>query len=334
MKKSLSLILVVASLASGCIRNVSDTTTDNKETPIAVTGRSLGIDTKASFEGEVSASNIITALVPASLTDGDYSTQYALGTMTFGIPNEAVGYASDVAGNKNYPANEALTVYLVGLYPSTGWASYGANAAISFTGKQDVMAAPQVSTTKTEAINGTFRNLTFEHLLTKLEINVVAENDAAARAWGTIKEIKLVKSQANPTFNNTATVNLKTGAAVFSGATTSWAVYDRNDNAITASALSIPTIPAKAGYTLVAPITATSAADADFTIGVTTTLGGVDYTKNDIIITLKDKDGNDFAGFTAGKSFVLTLTFRSKGIQASASVSPWENGGSADADID
>lgn len=335
MKKNLFLILAAAAMVAGCSKGEPGTIPDNSsQTPIAVTGQSMSVDTRAAFEGEVSASNTLTALVAASLTEDDYTTQYALGTMTFGVAGTAVSYASDATGNKNYPANESTSVYLAGLYPATGWGSYSTTAAITFSGKEDVMSAPQVSTTKADAIQDNYPAMVFSHLLTKLDIKVVAESADAAAAWGTIKEITLTKSQANATFCNVATVTLKDGAATFAGTAASWPIYDNSDNAITAGSIKIPTVAASVGYTLVAPITATQSADDDFMVGIKTMRNGVEYTKSNIGVTLQTTEGADFSGSTAGRSFVVTLTFKAKNIQATASVTPWVNGGNANSDVE
>ena len=349
MMRYLISLLAVAAMAAGCSKNDGGTPSPEppQGTPIAVHGKALTVTSKAPFEGTLGGGKSLTALVLGSKTTGDYTTPYSKGTMTFSDESSSVGYnAEGFSGSKAYPA-DGSNVYLAGLYPADGeytgqnWTSIGTTASYTFTGVEDVMTAAQVATTKTGADAGTYAPLVFNHRLTLLEVQVVAEDDAAAAAWGKLQEVKLTG-----TFTNTATVTLSTGGAAFSGSAPGWPVYDATSNAaITGATITIPaatdkTTPdkikesaQKIGYTMVAPITADGT--GDFTASVTTQPdGGSATTKSGISIDLKDTAGAAFTGDTQGKKFVVTLIFRAKDIQAVGKVTDWVVGGSADVDVD
>lgn len=350
MTRFLLSLLAVAAMASGCSKNDGTTPTPAPQpdgTPIAVCGKALTVSSKAPFEGTIGNTNTLKALVLGSQTTGDYTTTYCKGTMTFSDQSSSVGYDADgFSGTKAYPAGGS-DLFLAGLYPIDGqftgqnWTVNGTTAAYTFTGVEDVMSAPQVTTTKTQADAGTYQTLAFSHQLTLLEIQVVAEDAGAATAWGTLQEIKFTG-----TFGNTATVTLASGESVISGSAAGWKIYDATThNAITGASITIPTATdhtttekikesaEKVGYTMVAPITATGT--GDFTASVTTLpSGGTSTTKAGISIDLKNTTGTTFTGDTKGKKFVVTLIFRAKDIQAVGSVTDWVDGGSADADVD
>ena len=351
MTRFLLSLLAVAAMAAGCSK--SDGTdpapapSPQGGTPIAVHGKALTVESKAPFEGTIQGGNTLKALVLGSQTTGDYTTAYCKGTMTFNDESSSVGYdAEGFSGTKAYPAGGS-NLFLAGLYPIDGqftsqnWTVNGTTAAYTFTGVEDVMSAPQVTTTKTQADAGTYQTLAFSHQLTLLEVQVVAEDASAATAWGKLQEVKLTG-----TFGNVATVTLATGAAALSGTVEGWPVYDATAHtAITGADISIPAATdhsttakikesaTKVGYTMVAPITATGT--GDFMVAVTTLpAGGSSTTKSGISIDLKDTAGSTFTGDTKGKKFVITLIFRAKDIQAVGSVTDWVDGGSADADVD
>lgn len=349
MTRFLISLLAVAAMAAGCSKNDGGDPAPEPAggKPIAVCGKALTVSSKAPFEGTIGGANTLTALVLGSQTDGNYTTAYCKGTMTFSDENSTVGYdAGEFTGSKAYPA-DGSSLYLTGLYPSDGlfsgqsWTAVGTTAAYTFTGVEDVMTAAQVTTDKTKADAGSYETLTFNHRLTLLEVQVVAESESAANAWGKLQEVKLTGA-----FNNTATVTLATGAAALSGSADGWKIYDAATHAaITGAEIAIPAAEdnsttdkikesaTKVGYTMVAPITADGT--GDFTASITTLPdGGSATTKAGISIDLKNTAGASFTGDTQGKKFVVTLIFRAKDIQAVGSVTDWVAGGSADVDVD
>lgn len=346
---TLAFLLLAASCSeSGALPDSPENGTEEETvTPIRLRGSSLNVSTRSPYEGAISSANPLTAVVVASLTNGNYATQYTLGTMTFKSGNTVYDSGNGFTGQRSYPSNRAENVYLVGLYPyqAGGWGSYGTTAAFTFTGKEDVMSAPQVTTNLGEAHIGTFQELKFSHLLTKLEISVIAENTEAATAWGKIEEVTLTKNGTNTTFNNVATVTLSSGVAAFSGTTaTTWPTYEVTNNgaagtdftntAFSSKSVAIGTTATKVAYTMVVPVTATG--NEDYTLKVVTKRVGAtaSYTTTDIPVSLKKADKTAFIGSTAGNSFQVTLTFKATDIAATASVTAWTNGGNSNSDID
>lgn len=146
----------------------------------------------------------------ASTTDGEYPDQDLDGSNgTVAIHTEA-HFQSNVPqllGDAIYPnvqGEEAKTVYFVGFHPQSNdeqsWTASNDNksATFTFTGKEDVMFAPQISGTYGTDIADS-PQFHFHHLLTWLRIEMVADKDetdiqkkeAIAEAWGKIKSLTI-----------------------------------------------------------------------------------------------------------------------------------------------
>ena len=90
--------------------------------------------------------------------------------------------------NRSYP----MDVYFSAFHPQSGWTFTDNNtASLTFNGSHDVMFAPQVSG---KYGNDTPPTLEFHHLLTWLKLEISAESDAVATAWGPLKSITIESS--------------------------------------------------------------------------------------------------------------------------------------------
>lgn len=329
--KYLIYVSILTLLLSGCSKGHEN---PENTLPIMAGAWSVSVETKSAFEDQVSSANPLTAKVEVSTVSGNYSDPYASGTITFsGLT--AAPFNSDVIGKTTYPAGNNH-IYLYGCYPAAGWTTSGGNAGCTFSGTQDVMYAPQLYSTKESAIAGNYPMLVFSHLLTLLEIHVIAENQAAQSIWGKLTEITLTRA-AGQEFANTVQVNLADAEVIprYTGTSGIWNVFTANDAVFTGQSLSLPVAPQAstfAAYTLVAPVMATG--NNDFTLSVKTTGTDTPVSIADIPLHLKDTQGLPFTGSTIGKKFTISLTFCASFIQAGAQVTPWKNGGSAGADID
>lgn len=344
MKKFLFLFTVIAALMNftSCSNgdNPIDVVDPDKPVEIKVSGRALDVvaGTRAPFE-EITASNKLLAKVMASETSSKYETADVLhdNTMEFG-PTDPVGFDTP----KPYP-HATNPVYLVGLYPSDTWSSVANDneTSFTFTGIEDVMASTEVATVKDDVVNGTHKSLTFHHLLTKLNLGIKAKDANASAAWGSVTSLQVVSP------NNVATVKLGTGSETpESVAPTTTFTGGNQDFTFCAIGLDTPfcsgtsaydwpatLVVVGQSYALVAPQNTTDAATPIvYTIKVRTQKYNI--TDRVVPVTLKDTDGNNFVGSTAGQMFDISLTFTATNIEAKATVKPWITGGNGDVDVD
>lgn len=348
MRKSFVWMVAIIGMATtlaGCSKDNDSNWDGGAEENVEIMAKSkalsLEVSTKAPFEGTISGSNNLIARVLTSVTSANYGTAHSNGLMTFDTNGaDSVAYTttgSSFSGSAFYPGNQ--TLYFVGLYPASTWSNIGTTAAYTVDGKSDVMYAAQQSDTK----GGNVPTLAFNHLLTKLEISVVADDTDAVNAWGKITDMTLVKvADANP--NKLATVTFSTGAAAFSAVGTDsipFYLYSSSaytDNAVAAltssDAITIPTSAAKVAYSMVTPVTIDAATDASvvkaYTIALKTTTN-TNWTNVPVTIT---KGTGDLAfTSTAGYSFNITLTFKGSAIMAKATVSEWVDGGTGSGEV-
>ena len=221
-----------------------------------------------------------------------------------------------------------------------GWGTVTENAARTFDGKTDIMAAAQQQSSKSEAQAGTYPTMQFKHLLTKLVVKLVAEDDAAVTAWGNVTDISLVGVNGSQKPYSKVEVALQDGTAVtgsaFSTTVENFSFYTMtenayNDVAFSAQTLALTKTAANAAYSLVAPITATGT--GDFKLKITTQKDAESPLVNEVAVDLKDMSSSTFTGDTQGKAFEITLTFKATEIQAKASVKEWEKAGTATGEI-
>lgn len=341
MKKVFLSLLALAAMV-GCSKSELTSRPDN-DAPVEIKlcSEARSIETRAPFEGEIADDNNLTARILVSSKTDDYTTTYHSGDMTFadnGTTN--VGFNTTPA---YYPA-DGSTIYLCGLYPADeNWKSITTTADYTFDGKTDLMAAAQLSSTKTTAQGGTHPKMTFNHLLTKLVVKVVAADQAAIDSWGNVTGIVLSQAGGAKAYTK-ATVTLAAGTAAtataFSLTADSFPFYTMtgdvyNDTAFADQTLALTTLAANAAYSLVAPITANAADAANFKIKVSTKKGADAALTNEVPIKLMKKDQSDaaFEGDTQGMAFTITLTFKATAIEAAAEVTAWKDGGSSDVEI-
>lgn len=343
MKKLYVPVLALLTLAS-CSKSelANRPVVENDMVEIMATSKALTIETRAPFEGSIASDNTLTAVVLGSTTTADYTTTYCDGEMTFTDDNTtAVGFNTT---SKYYPVNDDM-VYFCALYPTpaTDWKDIAATAKYTFDGKKDVMAAAEVNNNKSGAMAGTVPSFTFKHLLTKLVVKVQADDDAAVGVWGNIIGITLVKAD-NANVNTTAVVTLKDGTATFEdpaadGSGMKFYCIDADatpkyteDAVDETNKITLTTTAEEAAYSLVAPIMAKNSA-THLVLSVVTDLDGTKTTK-EVEVNLKEaQTGSPFINSTQGKAFEITLTFKATDIQATATVTPWEEGGNSEVEI-
>ncbi len=290
-----------------------------------------GVATRAPFADAISTSNVLEARVVGSITDNFVGTAYVNGIMKFNGGLAANFEADGLTGSSLFP-DGVNPVHLFGVYPATWNISAGGQADFTFTGKEDVMATEKVSTLKQNVIDGSYKELLFKHLLTRLEVKLSAASTAVS-TLGDVTAIKLIGDEtAGTTPVNNRVLVANNGApmnATFSSVSaTSMNFYslslDGNgakvytDNA--PATYTLTTASTFVAYSMVAPVTASAANKKEYFLELTTTAAGVKR----IPVDLKSSANTDFAGSTAGRSFVVSIYFKSNlEIAVDATVEAW-----------
>lgn len=359
MKKSILSLLAVAAMVS-CTQNDMDLKEVENQTPIMLGANALSVEasTRAPFEGNITSANTLNALVFASSTIDDYTTRYATGCMLFEDESTAVGYITDnttspavaFSGKSYYPA-DGSKLYFAALYPAAmvtnGWSNPTTTSTFIFSGKEDIMAAPQVEGDKTvhagsttpTVVASTIPNFQFKHLLTKLNLKFVAVDQAAIDAWGKINKIELVKIGESDSKNTKVEVTLKTATASTNAGgfslpqTTAFQCYGLTEDASNVKTYTdTPYAPAGGyvltttstfqAYTIAAPTIADGSKDFTFRVYADGAADNAGQKYIDVDVDLK-KGGTAFSGDTQGKAFDITLKFQAKTITATAAVTGW-----------
>lgn len=294
----------------------------------------------------------------ASTTTGTYPNSELNGsTGTVEIHTNAHFQSGNpqLLGDAIYPkANEnaeAKTVYFVGLHPkSENWATPSdgddnpsnndySTACFTFTGKEDVMFAPQISGTYGTAFDDspTFH---FYHLLTLLRIEMAVDKymeaatdsikavqkSAIRDAWGQIESMT-ISSKKQVVVDLTIAVEpeattLPDGVATFGESTETFNFYQTGtDNVFPATGGSdIPINETEVAYVMCAPVNAVymggmEGYDQNVLIPeYTLTLKTANRNEMTIPIDLKKDSGTEessyFTGSTMGKQFTILLNFK------------------------
>lgn len=345
MKQIYLPLLAVLALAS-CSKSELAMRPNDGQVEIMATSQALSIDTRAPFEGDISDMTPLKAYVMMSKVTGDYSSinlYGTAGTMTFTDDNTTpVGFDTP----QYYPTDDSQ-IFLCALYPSTGWAASPTTVAkFTFNGSQDVMAAAEKSSKKSDAVGGTVPTFEFNHLLTKLTVKVKAENEAAVAAWGDIVGLSVLQGNGS-NVNSSVEVTLADGTAATSAFATPISdgtgmkfytitdgtnytenAVDGTDNKIT------PTTTATlVAYSLVAPITATGTNDFQIKVQTKTATQEKAVESTPYVHLKKTGDSGAFTGNTQGQAFEITITLKATEIVAKATVTDWVDAGSSDVEI-
>lgn len=201
--------------------------------------------------------------------------------------------------------------HLKGFYPEvTLQKTTNVSATWNIDGKTDVMVTNYFYDNK--AVSGSSNPVTFEHLLSKITIKIIADSDAAARSWGNVTEVEIkgTKDKVTHTFDGVVGDQyVSTGSTT----TTDISVFKADGDQVLdtqASSLALTTDTLTFGKALIFP-------DTKYNLLVKTS-GGDDKTLPDVAI-----DG----GAQAGMDHEITLTFKSGEILPTVKVKPWEQGG-------
>lgn len=237
-------------------------------------------------------------------------------------------------GDAIYP--KAKIVYFVGFHPqSTSWTASNddKSASFTFTGKEDVMFAPQISGVYNTAFDAS-PQFNFYHLLTWLRIEMVADKDendilkkeAIAKAWGKITSLTIksnnqvtVKSLGQTYANANETKNGLVNNLTFGGETDMNFYHTGSDNQFLkdAESYAIPTTLTEVAYVMCAPVEGVYQHTVDekdvkkpeYILHLTT-----EKRELDIPIDLKIADGDVEASYftenSRGHQFKILLNFK------------------------
>lgn len=348
MKKSFLAICAALTALASCTQSELENKVDPKQpVEIKLNSTAVSIDpaSRSPFEGSIGAPNSLTAMVIATPSvSKNYASAYVSGNMTFTDQTTKVSFNSGYTGNNYYPSDDS-ELTLAGLYPATGWTMNTSNAFYTITGCEDLMLAKEVTSKKSLDLAGTTPRLEFKHLLTKLDITFKAEDATAATAWGKVNKVEIVNVEGTSRPATDITAVFATGNATLGNLVTPFACFTMSESAGTktytntrydAQAYDLTTTGAYQAYSMIAPLNlASGRGTADITFRIyaqgAPQQGGVKYI--DVPVSLRNTANAQFTGSTAGKYFTISMLFKAKSIQAIATVTDWQNGGSANPEI-
>lgn len=211
-------------------------------------------------------------------------------------------------------------VYLIGLYP-IGWtvSADAGSASCTFSGKEDVMYAPEVSNSLSTSSN--YPVLQFGHLLTWLRIYVYADYETTATSWGDINSISVAST-------NVVSVDTDGDKKTFTysaESTGSLSTYlTGTDTPFKGQSQEIGLTSKEVSYVLCAPVDATDEGSGEYTLTISTS----GHNPVSVPINLTASNGNEYIGNTAGHQFSVTLKFvRGDVIRTVATVTDWNSQG-------
>ena len=218
-------------------------------------------------------------------------------------------------GDIIYPRNK--NVYFVGLHPQgSSWVPSDdhTKATFTFTGKEDVMFAPQIS-----GVYGKGKNISpfiFHHLLTWLRIEMAADKsesdvrkrEAVRDAWGKIETMTI--SSQNQVIVDLSKELFSANDITFGETTEIFPFYQKGTDNVypVTGGSSIPTGTQggeEVAYVMCAPVVCTNTAN-EYIISIKT-----ENRDLEIPIDLKDENGNPLDGVsTMGQQFTVLLNFK------------------------
>lgn len=252
-------------------------------------------------------------------------------------------------GEALYPS-DGSTVYFIGLHPNSGWSykddgSNNPSTSFDFTGNEDLLYAPRVSGSLTQATLPTpvHPQLHFFHLLTLLRVKIYAQDADVAASWGNLLSMTLAGQQTTLDLDLSSVPDISSedfatrqGAVAdkvtFSGDPEALNFYATGtDNTLDAeypTGYELPTSATEVAYVLCQPKTASEGTEGSRTSEYTLTLNTANRTGVTVDIDLKTADNAWFSGSTTGRQFTVTLYLKAGGyVAATATVTDWVTGG-------
>lgn len=291
--KKIMLMTLAAALTVGCSGDDEDDCLNPQNSHPVEVKASAGVS-GIQTKSPVNTGQSLTAGFVASATSGDYTSRLWKAAGTF-TASETASAAFSFAPPQFYPTNGS-TIYLKGYYPQ-GTLSGNTVTFAETDGSNDVMISGEASGSKSTVGALAF---TFNHLLTQLQFTFIAGEGFPASG----KSVSgfLLKNQQTP-----ASLKLDDGSLTYN--------------------------PVGTGISVTGPFPITASPGTQATVYPMVKSGATSIVM-DIMA-----DGVAYPGVTvnlnteAGKAHNILLTFTSKGITASAIVTPWITGGTGSSNV-
>lgn len=334
MKRTIIYSICLMSLFPACQKQ--DSVETDKNCSIYLSAGT--VETRSPFEGTVpSEQEVLDALVCVSTTEFSFPSDGADGTTngTIGkhLDVQFQSGSSQLVNGAYYNKDHVMPVYFIAMHPQSGWSFTDNNTHVSFefNGSHDVMFAPHT----TGEYQAQTPQLEFEHLLTWIKLEIRAESEDVAEAWGPLESVTIeCKNQLsfdiNKEFNTTDIEFSNDGSLSF------YQTGRFPDQEFPgAGKYEMTTTAVDAAYVLCAPVTATIRDEIAFEQNGETVRTNEYYinikTSNRnarVPVDLKTSEDTWFSGSTSGKQFTISLTFKmGNNIAVSASITDWETGG-------
>ena len=230
--------------------------------------------------------------------------------------------------NQSYPDTD---VHFVAVHPQSGWTfTDGTTAETTLNGYDDIMFAPRVTGRYSSQ---THPELEFNHLLTWIRIEISADSEEVATAWGPLQSMT-IQSRSKvqiPLGKET----FSTEDVVFTGADIQMPfIKIGKDGEIfpdQVSGYTMTETPVETAYVLCAPVQATEREPSNDDIVRTPEyyINIVSRYRNVTVpIDLMETKDTYFTGSTMGAQFTLRLNFKlGNTISVSANITDWSTGG-------
>ncbi len=352
MRKIHYILFAIALIFCTCSKEESGTDPDAR-VKIAV-GLEMPSPTKGPYGLSVpTAANPLDAEVWASTTPYVFKDEGKNGS----DPDKSVSIHSDAHFQSGDPqllsqiiySKDGTVIYFTGLYPQDVFSvsDDGATASAIFDGSKDIMFASQVSGSygaKDNSGNYIWPKLHFYHMLTYISIEIVAESETIARAWGEIKDMRLKSSIEDGKLYNAVSIPLNTSVTYSGNRYSAQDVryYNECDDLLFYSNGTVNDVfpgaggyeldysPEEVAYTLCAPVTGTGNGSNEFNIEITTGRRSLI-----VPVNLMEGENTEYIGSTMGKRFDIQLFFRAgDNIMVSALCNEWKTGGTGSAELD
>ncbi len=250
-----------------------------------------------------------------------------------------------------YPQS-GTPVYFIGLHPQNMWqlSDDGKKTSCTFTGCEDLMYATRKEgqyASPDPTLGYQVRELYFQHLLTLVNIKMVAEDQMTTQAWGKITDIKISsKNTCSINIGNEGTQNVNSDVdyGYSSADAKKLPLFKKGTNEI------FPTVggylldyypnvstPQEVAYVMCSPVDAIKTVVVDgneepyyeYTLDIVTERRNVS-----IPIDLRINSETLFEGSTRSRSFTLTLTFKmGNTILVSGDVVDWTFEGNSNVEL-
>ena len=234
-----------------------------------------------------------------------------------------------------YNQENTIPVYFVAFHPQAGWLTNAANnsAIFNFDGSQDVMFASEVQGEYATDYDQS-PQLLFKHLLTWIKLEVSAESEEVAIAWGKIKNIT-IRSKCRVEIDLSKAFSINNCVAFSDDAQLNFYAKDTDDDFPGTTPIILPHgALTEVAYVICSPVQAT-AVDPIFgerTTEYVITVETENRPKTVINVDLKDGVTSWLNESTMGKQFTVALKFKmGNAITVATTIDDWKTAGIGDA---